>query len=245
MGGTEKITLFTFYLQNRLKSSDDWRPSFWRPDIQYGVTNSKSQSQTEASDNKPERTENADPKIEANYLPPPKYDRNRRPTLIHPKPRPWISKLGTTVQSLKENIKHKFNKLLKSPNHSLTKPLISERSSKVSKPIPNSKGISRISIISSPLAAVLSSLITSLSITSLAFTKEFVFGKTISIPGNNSSSDDISPLTSLKLPFVSAMYALSEVLTSGIRSFLNIPGESSDKRYRQALVDFQGKQIRY
>ena len=181
--------------------------------------------------------------MELNYLPPTKYDNQRRPAFIQPKPQPWISKLGTTVHSFKENMRQKFDQLMNTPKFSLTKPSFSERSSKPSHHSPKNQAISRIGIISSPVAAVFASLITSLGIASLAFTKELVFGETILIPGQNSSSsdDNISTLTSLKLPFVSAIYALSEVVTSGIQSFLNIPNESSDKRYRETEENFIGK----
>lgn len=173
-----------------------------------------------------------------------KSNKHQRHPLIRQKPlpqhQPWISKLETTVYSLKQNIRQKFSQLLDTSTFSVVKPLLSDRSSKASNYNPNRQGLSRVGIIGSPLAAVFSSLITSLSITSLAFTRELVFGETMVIPGQNSSSSSSSNshLTSLKLPFVSAIYALSEVVTSGIRSFLNIPGGdngSSDKRYRQAV----------
>ena len=176
-------------------------------------------------------------------------NKHQRPPLTQqkPRPQPWISKLETTVHSLKQNIRQRFNQLLDNTStFSLANPLLSERSSKVSNYNPNRQGLSRVGIISSPLAVVFSSLITSLSITSLAFTRELVFGETMMIPGQNSSSTSSSnsPLTNLKLPFVSAIYALSEVVTSGIRSFLNIPGGgngSSDKRYRQAVGSSESK----
>ena len=75
----------------------------------------------------------------------------------------------------------------------------------------------------SPIAAVFSSLITSLSITSLAFTRELVFGNEF-VAGEDNTGPATELVQNIRIPFVSAIYVLCEILTTGIRTLLNIKG---------------------
>ena len=62
-----------------------------------------------------------------------------------------------------------------------------------------------------PIAAVFSSLITSVSLTSLAFAREFIFG------------DAAATLTSpVRSSFIAAVIALGNVLTTGIGTLLHL-----------------------
>ena len=134
---------------------------------------------------------------------------------------PWISKLQNTVQSFKRNIKYKVNQLLDTTSLSSldNNPLVYNPNYN-----PNRKGLAK-SIVAfpalSPLGSVLSSIITSLSVTSLAFTRELVFGASIKAGEDGWES---SPLINFRAPFVSAIFAVCEVLSTGIRYVLQIEG---------------------
>ena len=139
-----------------------------------------------------------------------KYINNKNKKGINNKGRtPWISKFQNTVNNLKENIKYKVTQLFDTSSFSLT-----DSSTKDSVYNPNRQGtLTQIN----PLAAMFSSLVTTLSITSLAFTKEIGFGNTYV------AGEDTSTSVLFRNPFVSAVYALCEVLSSGLQRFFNIP----------------------
>ena len=129
--------------------------------------------------------------------------------------------MQNTVQSFKRNIKYKVNQLLDTTSLSSldNNPLVYNPNYN-----PNRKGLAK-SIVAfpalSPLGSVLSSIITSLSVTSLAFTRELVFGASIKAGEDGWNS---SPLINFRAPFVSAIYAVCEVLSTGIRYVLQIEG---------------------
>ena len=194
---------------------NDWQPSYWRPDRPYS-------NQQHIRNLNPHHTSNNVINDEIRRTALQKYTplKNTPQTSTYSKAQsPWISKLQNTVKSFKENIRNKVTKLFDTssfPQTTLEK--VSQESYN-----PNRQGIPvGISGIN-PIAAVFSSLITSLSITSLAFTRELVFGHTF-VPGESNTSPATELTNTFRNPFMYAIVALCEVLSSGIRSLLNIKG---------------------
>jgi len=213
---------FTFRI--RIKSTNDWRPSYWRPNSQH-QNNANQNLQIRRGPNDHSVTqigEDNQEEHDSRRTVLQKHNNNKyRPANSNSKGRtPWISKLQNTVNSFKENIKHKVTQLLPITSSSFSSltdssTITVDRSSVYN---PNRQGILALTQIN-PLAAVFSSLVTTLSITSLAFTKEIVFGNTYLAGEDTSSSSSLL----YKNPFVSAVYALCEILSSGLQRFFDIP----------------------
>ena len=231
---------------NRKKpTTNDWKPSYWRPHLSQSINDNQRRGQSsrrnpnnEAGVVHPKRFKEDDlirRKALQKYTPSigggvTTKDQQRFPQSSKvlsvkntQKSQLWISKLQNTVENIKNRFRYKVNQIFDTSSSSSLSSSASDTDSLVvsqsSLYNPNRQGLVAFSSIS-PIAAVFSSLITSLSITSLAFTRELVFGTALD-PGEEASS---TTLTTLRAPLVSAVYALCEVLSSGIRFLLNIPG---------------------
>lgn len=197
----------------RVKPVNDWKPSYWRPDLPV-TTNLNHQNNHRRYQN----TNHHQMHISSNeirntalqkYTP----SNNNWHQPKYPKPQtPWISKLQQTMKSFETRIKDNVNKLFDN-----SFPI--KRYDGVGEAIyspkynPNRQGLLAITNGISPIAAILSSLVTSVGITSLVFAREFVFG--------DATAEVTAPFRAV---FLAGVEALGDVLTTGIQSFLYLDG---------------------
>ena len=122
---------------------------------------------------------------------------------------PWISKLQQTVKGFETTLKDNVNKLF-DHSSSYSFPVKGYDNAILPPPPPYNRNRQGLTIVGiSPFAAIFSSLITSIGITSLAFASDFMFGY--------AAETLTAPVRSL---FMSAVVALGDVLTIGVQIFL-------------------------